>query len=170
MYASQVCFESWLRRRGSPTFDSAETTIRQVRRFLETHGALTTELGTDASHSGGFFAVSSHSDGIRTKKKDRHPNYLVVPEVFRRDVCAGFDPKMVLRNLRAQGYLDHDRGRFDKSVRLPGVGKRKVYAIKARILEQRQTIPAVHVERIGDNGDNGDKGEQRLEPATGTIT
>jgi hypothetical protein len=77
----------------------------------------------------------------------------------RRRVCAGFDSKMVLGNLRAQGYLDHDHGRLDNSVRLPGVGKTRVYAIKARILEQRAQSHS-----CASPGDNGDKGVQRFDP------
>ncbi len=153
MYAAQVCFESWLGRRGTTVVDTPEEMIKQVRRFLETQVSPKIPVGTGASGSGHSSAAGSRVVGVRLGRDGDCATYLVDPDVFRRDVCAGFDPKAVLRNLKVHGFLEHDQGRLDKSVRLPGAGKTRVYAITAGILEGRS---AVRVAGSGDTGDNGD--------------
>ncbi len=110
MFAAGLCFESWLRSRAGTTVVTAEIILGQVRRFLK-------------------------SAEFRTDREGAGLPYLVLPEVFRREVCAGLDPRLVARTLKAEGYLQHDRGRYDKSVRLPG-GKRRVYSIRAEIFDR----------------------------------
>ena len=129
LHAAGVCFGSWLNGRPT-TAATAENAIRRVRHFLETQPALGKQSGS--------------------------PAYPVPPEIFRRDLCAGFDPKMVLQILKEQGYLEHDPGRFEKSVRLPGAGTRRVYSIKARILDQPSTAPIYGGVNSGDGGNTGD--------------
>jgi uncharacterized protein (DUF927 family) len=59
--------------------------------------------------------------------------YYILPEVFRSEVCRGFDHKVVAKALNRRGCLQvsHDL-RYEK--RLPE-GKKKVYAILSNPLE-----------------------------------
>ena len=140
------------------TTDTADTTIRLVCRFLETQEALRAKFGMGASDLGDTCVT-----GLRMEKEGRSATYLVSPEVFRREVCAGSDPKVVLRTLKAHGYLEHDHGRFDKSVRIAGAGKKRVYAIKTGILQSRRESLG-----SGDCGDCGDKWS-KLAPIRGVM-
>ena len=91
--------------------------------------------------------------------------YLVQPEIFRRDLCAKFDPEMVLRILGEQGYLEHDPGRLEKSVRLSGAGTKRVYSIKASIVDQpsRVSTCGANSGNSGNGGDNWSKAPQAIE-------
>jgi putative DNA primase/helicase len=154
--ACGVCFESWLSGRGTTLADTTENVIRRVGRFLEaetTHG-----VGLGVRDQAQPLAVDSQLSVARVEKKG--DACLVPPEVFRRDLCAGFDPEMVLRILREQGYLQHDPGRLEKSVRLPGAGTRRVYSIKASILDKLSGVSIDRGVNSGDSGNNGDAGSK----------
>jgi prophage antirepressor-like protein len=60
---------------------------------------------------------------------------LIFPEVFRREVCRGFDPKFVGEVLRDAGWLKHDRDRFTMKHRLPGIGNAPVFHLRPGIIE-----------------------------------
>ena len=56
--------------------------------------------------------------------------YFVLPEVFRTEVCQGFDYQSVCRELLSKGCLAPDSGRpFDCRARLPGVGQANCYRV-----------------------------------------
>lgn len=56
--------------------------------------------------------------------------YYVLPEVFRAEVCQGFDYQSVCRELVSRGCLAPDAGRpFDCRARLPGVGPAMCYRV-----------------------------------------
>jgi putative DNA primase/helicase len=152
MHGAKVCFDSWLSWRGNTTGFTAE--IMQVRRFFETLAAPQIPPGTGVFGRNYFFAAGSPVAGFRLGQHSDISTYFVDPEVFRGVICAGFDPKVVLRNLKVHGLLEHDRGRLDKSVRLRGAGKKRMYAIKAGILDGRQTVPVsdANSSDIGDSG------------------
>lgn len=45
--------------------------------------------------------------------------YFVYPELFKKEMCSGFNHRQVSKLLRDYGWLDHDDGRSTKSIRLP---------------------------------------------------
>jgi len=56
--------------------------------------------------------------------------YFVLPEVFRAEVCKGFDYQAVARVLLEHGALMPGAGRsFDSKQRLPGLGASYCYRI-----------------------------------------
>jgi putative DNA primase/helicase len=61
----------------------------------------------------------------------------VLPEVFRGEVCAGFDYRAVCRVLAQRGHLElGPHNRFDRRERLPGIGPSLCYRIKASIFSE----------------------------------
>jgi uncharacterized protein (DUF927 family) len=162
--AAGVCFTSWLSTRRAPAMVSAQSVIDRVRQFLLAQVAPGIRSGTHASGRGNAMIGPSIIE-VRSDSKGAHLAYLVLPDVFRRDICAGLDPKMVMRILKTHGCLEHDRGRYDKSVRLP-TGKRRVYSILAGILAS-PVAAAVGEEGVcvdlGGSGDTGDNSPQRDE-------
>jgi putative DNA primase/helicase len=149
--AAIICFNAWLAARGGSGDGEILTMLRQVRRFLETHGearfALWHRQGDDHNSKtlqrAGFRRVFT-ADGepfkdIGANDRGLEPsmsyvieqggavNYYVLPECFRTEICSGFDYKAVARVLVDSGCLQVDKGRsFDAKHRLPGMGKNPV--------------------------------------------
>ena len=61
--------------------------------------------------------------------------YQILREVFRREVCEGFDYRLVVKALNAGGFLENQPPGFMKKPRLPELGTVWVYAIRSSILE-----------------------------------
>jgi uncharacterized protein (DUF927 family) len=136
--AAGRCFANWLARRvGGTGSGEEEAAIQQVRNFIEVNGAsrfqpAKVRLGADGGpiperiiNRAGFRSDDSDGDALE---------YFVLPEVFRRDVCAGFDYRMVARALLKHGCLERESQHLTKKPRLPEVGSVRVYAVKASIL------------------------------------
>jgi hypothetical protein len=94
-----------------------------VRGFFETHGASRFEdvgasIDQRVINRAGFYRAGM--DGTR--------EFLVLPEAFRRDLCAGFDLKVATQCLLAQGWIvTGGDGRPTQKPRLPGIGLARVY-------------------------------------------
>lgn len=140
------CFRAWLRARGSTGPSDMDAAISQVAAFVEAHGASRFQsdkaVGEKVTNRAGF--LRRDDDGNVTQ-------YLILPEVFRREVCAGFNSESVAKALLERGFLDPDgRGRLQKKPRITELGTTvRVYAINASILGGLS----------GDKGDSGDGGQ-----------
>jgi putative DNA primase/helicase len=125
--AAKAIFQAWLEARGTAGGADEEAALRQVRRFLERHGQ------SRFQHLGKQTEKIVDRAGYVEEADDDGLIYYVLPEVFRAEVCAGFDHKIVAKALNHHECLlvSHDL-RYEK--RLPE-GKKKVYAILSRVLE-----------------------------------
>jgi uncharacterized protein (DUF927 family) len=125
LQAAERCFHDWLARRGTVGAADAEEGIRAVRLFLEWHGAARFQ----PIHPGSELEQSiPNRAGFR-----RDGEYFFLPEVFKAEVLAGFDPKAVLEALRDRGHLVHEADRLQLKPRILGRTQR-VYAIRDSIL------------------------------------
>jgi putative DNA primase/helicase len=62
--------------------------------------------------------------------------YFVLPEVFKAELCQGFDPQAVARLLLEHECLVRkEADRFTVKERLPGMGPTWCYRIPARVFE-----------------------------------
>jgi putative DNA primase/helicase len=130
-HAARVCFESWLESRGGAGSAEAMQAIRRVRRFIEEHGE-------------SRFARWDHAAGDRPTvrragfhRSDGERNLFVVfPETFKEEICAGLDSRFVARLLRDRGILLPDGdGRVTRGMRLPGFAKSaRMYVLDADAL------------------------------------
>jgi uncharacterized protein (DUF927 family) len=117
------CFAAWLEGFGGTGNREDRALLAQVRSFFETHGASRFEdvaANTDQRvvNRAGFYRTGV--DGAR--------EFLVLPEAFKRDVCAGFDLKMATGCLVAQGWIaPGGDGRPTQKPRLPGLGTARAY-------------------------------------------
>jgi len=73
--------------------------------------------------------------GFRVDQDGETTTYLVLTEVFRHEVCYGFDYRTVLKALDAHGFLETQPPHLTKKCRLPEVGNIRVYAVKSSILD-----------------------------------
>ncbi|MDP1650965.1 MAG: DUF927 domain-containing protein [Rubrivivax sp.] len=121
--AASRCFAAWLDSFGGTGNREDRTLLAQVRGFFETHGASRFEdvaatFDQRIVNRAGFYRAGA--DGAR--------EFLVLPEAFKRDVCAGFDLKAATRCLLAQGWIvPGGDGRPTQKPRLPGIGTARVY-------------------------------------------
>ena len=121
--AASRCFTAWLDSFGGTGNREDRALLAQVRGFFETHGASRFEdvaaiVDQRIINRAGFYRAGV--DGAR--------EFLVLPEAFKRDVCAGFDLKAATRCLQAQGWIvPGGDSRPTQKPRLPGIGTARVY-------------------------------------------
>ncbi len=112
-----TCFQAWLAARGG--IEPAEITaaIAQVRHFIEQHG----ESRFTPWH-GDSNRLTINRAGFSRATDDGGTEYYVLPEVWKSEVCAGFDAGMVARTLAERGLLilDTSDGKLQSRHRLPG--------------------------------------------------
>jgi putative DNA primase/helicase len=158
--AALACFNAWLSARGGSGNGEVVAMLRQVRRFLESHG--------DGRFSMWHRSADDHApktlqragvrrmvgaDGVPIKTNSQHAaefgdrmpsalgegvsyEYFVLAETFKGEVCQGFDAQAVSRVLLDHGCLLPDKGRtFDCRQRLPGIGNARCYRIAPAIFE-----------------------------------
>lgn len=137
--ASERWLRSWLESRESSGSGDDEAAVRQVRMFIEKHGASRFQSMTPRYTSGGDQVQERIIEraGFRSEESDDGDKgvYLFLAEVFRAEVCRGFNPNQVARALADRGYLECEKGKHLTVRRtLPEVGKTRVYAVKSSVL------------------------------------
>jgi uncharacterized protein (DUF927 family) len=129
--AASRCFQSWLDSFGGPGNLEERALLAQVKAFIEQHGAsrfedMSAEDGQRTINRAGFY----RKDGTGRRE------HLILPQVFRQDVCAGFDPKYATRVLLAHGWLvPANDGRPTQKPRLPEIGPTRVYVLGGAMWE-----------------------------------
>lgn len=103
----------------------------QVRAFFEMHGSSRFEDMTSRHEQ----RIANRA-GFARKGVDGEREYLVLPEVFKREVCAGFDMKHATKVLvGAQWLIPGKDGKTSQKPRLPFVGLARVYVFSGKVLE-----------------------------------
>lgn len=129
--AVKTCFTAWLEGFGGGGNKEGRALLEQVRAFIELHGASRfEELG--ATHSQ---RVPNRAGFIRTNEAGQR-EYLVLPEVFKRELCKGFSLSAACKELQAAGWLlTKEAGRYTQKPRLAEIGATRVYVLGAGVLE-----------------------------------
>ena len=156
--AARACFDAWLTARGGNGNGEVVAMLRQVRRFLESHGEGRFTMwhrGADdhapktLQRAGVRRMLDAEGNPIKTNNQhgaeygDRMPaamgegvsyEYFVLADTFRGEVCQGFDYQAVCRVLLDHECLAPDKGRpFDCKQRLPGIGNTRCFRITPAI-------------------------------------
>ena len=156
--AAVKCFNAWINARGGTGNSETAAMLRQVRAFLESHGegrfTWWHRAGDDHAaktlNRAGFRRMVSE-DGKPIKNDAEHQRaygdrmastmaesvsteYFIHAEVFKAEVCRGFDAGAVARVLVEHGcLLPEAKGRYDCKPRLPGIGLSRCYRITPAI-------------------------------------
>jgi putative DNA primase/helicase len=158
--AAQSCFTAWIGSRGGSGSSETTAMLRQVRNFLEVHGEGRFSMwhrGADdhapktLMRAGVRRMLNAQGEPIKTNGQhnvefgDRMPaamgetisyEYFVLPDVFKAEVCLGYDPQAVCRVLVEHKILITDEpSRFTIKTRLPGIGQARCYRIAPAIFE-----------------------------------
>lgn len=135
MAAAERCFKEWIEQRGTAGASDSEQAVRQVRAFLEAHGAsrfqmlkpLADDTNTDAD-------TIRDRAGFRRRDADGEIEYLILPETFRTEVCSGYSAGEVLKELDRRGLLVRTQPAMTIKPRLPEMGIARVYCVRGAIL------------------------------------
>ncbi|GAB4063965.1 hypothetical protein GCM10028812_00270 [Ancylobacter sonchi] len=148
--AAARCLTDWLTQRGGIEPAEDVEAISAVRRFIELHGASRFEamgelVPTDSQGAPIEQRIPNRA-GFRRRVDGGGTEYLMLPEVWRTEVCAGLDAASVAKALIRRGYLAAGGdGKPQVKTRLPGfTSPPRCYVITPRIL-----------------GDEEDEGEAR---------
>ena len=138
--AAAKCFSDWLAARGGVEPAEEREGISAVRRFIEMHGASRFEPMGDLIHRNGVGEAIDlriqNRAGFRRRVDGGGIEYLVLPEAWRSEICAGLDATVVAKTLQARGMLvPGSGGKLQNFQRLPGFPNPvRCYVIVADIL------------------------------------
>lgn len=139
--AAKKCFDSWLESFGC-TGDREEVAVfAQVRAFFEAHGSARFEA-MDANdeqrviNRAGFWRKTPGDPTLTGSQMNGPREFLVLPEVFRRELCMGHDPKAAAKSLIAAGWIVAGAdGVATQKPRLPGLGPSRCYVFSGKMWE-----------------------------------
>ncbi len=126
--AAGECFQAWLTDRGDAGSGEEIRAVRQVKKFIEAHGASRFEqlvFGDESDAAGdakpGGLKVRDRVGFVRGSFSEGAVEYLVLTEAWRDTVCAGLDAAAAAKTLADRGFLLRGRdGRITQKPRLPG--------------------------------------------------
>jgi uncharacterized protein (DUF927 family) len=101
--------------------------VAQVRAFLGAHGHSRFTPFTDPDRP------TSNRAGFRRETADGGEEFYILPEVFKSEVCRGFDHRAVARELARRGALKREADKLTRKERLPRLGNVAVYRVTPAI-------------------------------------
>jgi putative DNA primase/helicase len=156
--AARTCFTAWLEGRGGGGNVEHTAILQQVSAFFQLHGEArfvswhraTDDHKPNTINRAGFrrmltnegVAINSNMDHHKAYGDVIHPKdaegieyeYYVLSEVFKKEICKGFNPKSVTRLLIERGLLVTDKDSATRKERLPGLGLVRCYRLKPEII------------------------------------
>jgi putative DNA primase/helicase len=128
MAAAAWALEQWISQRGGTEPAEARQAVEQIRRFIEAHG----EYRFEPLDNGDARDVPNRAGWRKGEGADRE--WLIPPETWRAEICAGLDPKAVARTLSEAGILRRSDDGFQQVRKIRGKSTR-VFVIGAAIIE-----------------------------------
>ncbi len=123
--AATRCLRDWLLLRGGVEPAEEREAVSAVRRFIELHGNSRFEPMGDLIHRDGMGTPIDvriqNRAGFRRRDEAGGIEYLVLPEVWRGEVCAGMDAVTVAKSLATRGMIKSGgNGKLQNFQRVPG--------------------------------------------------
>jgi putative DNA primase/helicase len=128
--AAKKIFNGWIEGRGTTGGQDIEAAIRQVRGFIETHGSSRFQNLDEKE-----YRTIINRAGFKAKDDYGEIEYLILREVFRKEVCEGFDYRAVAEAMKQRGYLITEGTSLTMRKRVPEMGRPWVYCVKADFIE-----------------------------------
>ena len=124
--AAAWALRAWLANRGGTQPAEVRQAIQQVRLYIEQHG----DSRFDPLDS--VEAKPSPNRAGWRKGEGEEREWLIPPETWKAEICAGLDPGFVARTLAEHGLIERASDGFQPVRRIGGSNKR-VYVLNARI-------------------------------------
>lgn len=121
-------YEDWLRQYAMGPDLESHRVLLQVRSFLQRYGATHFPELTDGA------AIVHKCFGFRKKMPQGEYDWLIPTEIFREEICAGYELRRVISALKNGGYLAAGDQKSSQFVRLPNMGRIRVYQIQSKIM------------------------------------
>ena len=127
--AAHKCFQSWQESFGTEGNREDRAIFSQIRAFFEIHGTSRFDNVREPNNEriinrAGFYKTDD--TGCRV--------YMVLPEVFKNELCKGFEPRMVTRLLLNAGWITPaPDGKASHKPRIKGVGTPRLYVFTDKI-------------------------------------
>nr|WP_260283644.1 DUF927 domain-containing protein [Xanthomonas sp. CFBP 8152] len=123
-----TCFQAWLQRRGGSGSADTDALMSRIRAFFEAHG----ESRLERFRAADGLPVRERA-GFRRFDEVGVTEYMVLPEAFRRELCAGHDARQAARELIAAGWIKPAAdGKPSQVIRVPGMGAVRLYIFDSR--------------------------------------
>jgi putative DNA primase/helicase len=126
--AAAWALKRWIEGRGGTEPAEVRQAVETVRHFIEAHG----EARFDSLDDTDARPVPNRAGWRKGAGEDRR--WLILPEVWKQDVCAGLDPKFVASVLADRGALARGSDGNVRVERIAGTTKR-VYVITPQIFD-----------------------------------
>lgn len=126
---AQTCFRAWQENFGADGNREDRALMLQVRAFFESHGAsrfdkLRDPNGEKIKNRAGFYVTDDNGDRI----------YMVLAEVFRNELCKGFDHRTAIKALLKTGWLTPaPDGKSSHKPRVRGLGIPRLYVFTHKV-------------------------------------
>ncbi|MCJ2069751.1 DUF927 domain-containing protein, partial [Methylobacterium sp. J-030] len=134
--AAARALADWIGSRGGTEPAEVREAIAQVRRFFEAHGESRFESVDDTDAR----PVPNRAGWRRGHGDGRV--WLVLPEMWKSEVCTGLDPVTTAKILAERGMLKRDpNSRLQRSERTPGGATLRVYVITASVFDGGSDAP-----------------------------
>lgn len=142
--AAARCFQDWLAARGGVEPAEEREAVARVRHFIELHGTSRFEpmgnlVPTD-SIGGPVELRINNRVGFRRRTDSGGIEYLVLPQSWQSEVCAGMDAGAVAKVLSQRGMLRRGSdGKMQTVARVPGFDKAvRVYLLTPQLFADEQ--------------------------------
>lgn len=138
--AAMRLFRDWLQAFGGEENREPRKMVEQVQAWIQAHAGTRLEDWRRPS------ALDSHAPRTMNRAGWRRPTaetaslnekdhvfeYLIYPHAFKTELCAGFDPAQVAKELDRRGLLKRDAGHWTAKAREPGgAGTSRFYVLSA---------------------------------------
>lgn len=127
--SARICFDAWIQNRGGVGNQEQSAMLAQFEQFFQLHGeARFTDW--DRANDSHAPRTMNRAGYRRTSADGEQSTYYVFNEVFRKEICEGFDARAMTAYLVEQGHITPDTdGKSSRGVRLPGIGMKRVYCV-----------------------------------------
>ena len=134
--AAARALTDWIGSRGGTEPAEVREAIAQVRRFFEAHGEARFEP-TDETEARPVLNRAGWRRGHGSGRV-----WLVLPEMWKSEVCAALDPVATAKILAERGMLKRDpNGRLQRSERTPGGATLRVYVMTSAVFDGGSDAP-----------------------------
>lgn len=151
------CFNDWLDGFGDGANLESRNILAEVKAFFEAHGSSRFENMQPPLLNNGDEMPQRITNRVGYFKQEGNSRtYLVYPEQFKNEICAGRDARQVAKVLKEAGWLECDTGKNTKTARLPdSQTATRVYAFNGKMWQWESEVSIDTPENEGNKGNTG---------------